>query len=79
MKNLTISLGIIPSSLMKPNNLNCQISSIRHSLDGIVKIVLQCGMYSQTLEITEQEAVRIGFINPEGLRKYCEKFISRIG
>ena len=71
----TMTLGLTPISLFDNDNQNCQILSINFNTgDGkgnLVRVTLQVGLKVDVIKISTQEAVKLGFINPYGLKDYC--------
>ena len=70
----TITLGVTPATMFDNKERNFQILSVRYqAVDGegdYIHIVLQVGNKVESLKLSPQEAVYIGFINPEGLKKH---------
>ena len=70
----TITLGVTPSSMFDNKERNFQILGVRYNvLDGdgdCIHITLQMGMHVETIRLTPLEAIDMGFINPDGLKKY---------
>lgn len=72
----TATLGVTPSSYFENDVPNFQILSVRYkALDGegdLVYVTVQKGVVVNTIMLTTQEAVKLGFINPEGLDEFLK-------
>ena len=73
--NHTMTLGVTPSSYFENNKPNYQVLNINYNVsDGkgdYVSVTLQVGCKVDVIQISCQEAVHLGFINPYGLKDYC--------
>ena len=70
----TVSLGILSSEFFDNGKDNYEILSISYDTGrghGLVSVVLQRGLKVERIDMTTQEAIENGFINPYGLNKYC--------
>tara|TARA_R110000796_G_scaffold78331_5_gene174740 strand:- start:4709 stop:5020 length:312 start_codon:yes stop_codon:yes gene_type:complete len=72
----TMTLGLmLPIFIKDGNKPNYQILNINYNCsDGrgdLVRVTLGVGTKVDVIEISTQEAVDLGFINPYGLKDYC--------
>ena len=72
----TMTLGLmLPVFIKDGTKPNYQILNINYNCsDGrgdLVRVTLEAGTKVDVIEISTQEAVDLGFINPYGLKDYC--------
>jgi len=72
----TMTLGLmLPVFIKDGTKPNYQILNINYNCsDGrgdLVRVTLEVGTKVDFIEISTQEAVDLGFINPYGLKDYC--------
>ena len=73
----TMTLGLmLPVFIKDGTKPNYQILNINYNCsDGrgdLVRVTLEVGTKVDVIEISTQEAVDLGFINPYGLKDYCK-------
>lgn len=70
----TMTLGVTPTTMFENSKPNYQILNIKYNVSdgkGLVRVTLEVGTKVDVIEISTQEAVNLGFINPYGLKDYC--------
>ncbi len=71
----TMTLGVTPVTMFENRKPNYQILNINYNVsDGegdYVRVTLEVGGKVDVIQISTQEAVHLGFINPYGLKDYC--------
>tara|TARA_R110002074_G_scaffold369913_1_gene544707 strand:+ start:235 stop:537 length:303 start_codon:yes stop_codon:yes gene_type:complete len=71
----TMTLGVTPLHWFDNEKPNYQVLSINFNTGGnhnLVRVCLQVGLKVNSIEISSQEAISLGFINPYGLKDYCK-------
>tara|TARA_R110000772_G_scaffold80500_1_gene171712 strand:+ start:52 stop:360 length:309 start_codon:yes stop_codon:yes gene_type:complete len=70
----TMTLGVTPLHWFDNDKPNYQVLNINFNVGGnhnLVRVTLQVSQKVESIEISSQEAVNLGFINPYGLKNYC--------
>ena len=71
----TMTLGVTPVTMFENRKPNYQVLNINYNVsDGkgdYVRVTLEVGGKVDVIQISTQEAVHLGFINPYGLKDYC--------